>query len=83
MVVLNTTDAIYFWPHEDYLALFRHFRRGELKKPVFAKGKVCLLNCQVKKKFCVVQQTITDQTIFTQTLHMVFAVLTNVIKQKR
>ncbi len=33
MVVLNTTDAIYFWPHVDFMALFRLFRGGEFKKP--------------------------------------------------
>ncbi len=33
MVVLNTTDVIYFWPHIDFMALFRHFRGGEFKKP--------------------------------------------------
>ncbi len=33
MVVLNTTDVIYFWPHVDFMALFRLFRGGEFKKP--------------------------------------------------
>ncbi len=33
MVVLNTTDVIYFWPFVDFMALFRLFRGGEFKKP--------------------------------------------------
>ncbi len=33
MVVLNTTDVIYCWPHVDFMALFRLFRGGKFKKP--------------------------------------------------
>ncbi len=66
MVVLNTTDVIYFWPHVDFMALFCLFRGGEFKKPsvicqsfefaveegdpFYDRRGIYLLNCQIKKK---------------------------------